>query len=181
MFYYCLLDKGKVVDVAVTAEQARQRFVLGHLKVVAPMIREIEYEMTSNDFKGTVDGIPYLLYLDIHSGGTVYGPAVLVGHDFDGWANKLKGLGANITSPIILQLRASNYSKPVRPEVMELVYEYWVIKPTKEHIRPAIEQLQDPDVDAELIDALFPNYFTGELKAQWEAFWESKQMGVMRS
>ncbi|MGI2295583.1 hypothetical protein [Paenibacillus sp. GXUN7292] len=181
MYYYCLLEKGDIVDVAVTADQARQRFILERDRVITPMIRTLEYEMTSDDFKGVVNDLPYLLYLDIHSGGTVYGPVVLVDDGFNGWLEQLRGLGARITSPTILKLRASGYSQPVRPEVMELVYEYWMIKPSKAHIQPAIEQLQDPDVDADLIDALFPSHFTGALRAQWDACWASKQRDLSHS
>ncbi|QQZ64534.1 hypothetical protein JI735_34430 (plasmid) [Paenibacillus sonchi] len=44
---------------------------------VRPMMLEAEYTAQAKDYTGIVDGVPYLLYMDVN-GATVFGPVILV-------------------------------------------------------------------------------------------------------
>lgn len=80
MYYYALINSNtNVIDeVCINTEDVRNILLAAEDKmIVRPIMLESDYTVQSKEYKGTENGMPYQLYLDI-DGSTAYGQVILV-------------------------------------------------------------------------------------------------------
>ncbi|MEK4159415.1 MULTISPECIES: hypothetical protein [Paenibacillus] len=89
MYIYALVSTyGEIIDICVGTAAAQEMNMNNQVEdlQIKPIMLYSEYEKQPSDYKGTVEGIRYLLYMGI-DGKSTYGPVALL-HSWGSWSDK---------------------------------------------------------------------------------------------